>query len=206
PDGRTEVGAFPLFRWQKRRHEATTTDKTGEPTGKTAVREGSLRIPSLLPLLHWKRSERVETPMGRSNPIATTKRERSWGLFPLCRYEWSSTEHADKLERKPSRRKGDFHLLGWLYDWQRRDGRERWDDQQYHEYVRSRILWRVMHYERLDGDRSLDAFPFITWDRKEDGSRHVSFFWRLFRNERGADGGRKLDVLFVPLVRREGGG
>ena len=55
--------------------------------------------------------------------------------------------------------------------------------------------------ERLDDHRTMDLFPFITWDRKGDGYRQFSFLWRLYRNERKAGGGRNLDLLFLPLMR-----
>ena len=67
---------------------------------------------------------------------------------------------------------------------------------------RARVLWRVMHYER-DGDhKTLDMFPFITYDREpSSGFRKISFAWRLFRYERGRDGSLKTDVLFIPVWR-----
>ncbi len=73
-----------------------------------------------------------------------------------------------------------------------------------HDYVRSRILWRVMHYDQLDGDESLDVFPFITWGRKKDGYWKASFLWRFYRNERKADGTRALDLLFIPILHSKG--
>ena len=66
-----------------------------------------------------------------------------------------------------------------------------------------RILWRLWHYERLDGDVSVDSFPFITYDRKTDGFRRVSFMWRVFRHTRTPEGGTDLDILFLPLRRAE---
>jgi len=70
-----------------------------------------------------------------------------------------------------------------------------------HDYVRRRILWRVWHYERLNGDVSVDALPFITYDRKTDGFKRVSFLGRVFRYQKNADGGKSLDLLFLPLRR-----
>ena len=69
------------------------------------------------------------------------------------------------------------------------------------DYTRSRVLWRLWHYERLNGNVSVDVFPSFTYDRKTDGFKKVSFLWRGFRYERAPDGSRKLDVLFVPLKR-----
>ena len=201
-DGRTRASLFPLFRWRRRHSDETTTDKTGEPTARVETREASLHVPSLLPLAWHVRTGRRETPLGRPDAAATTDRNCHWGLFPLCRYEWHSRERAGGLPAQEPERKGDFRLLLWLYDWRAREGTDFWDDEAYHAYRRSRVLWRVLHDERLDGDRSLDVFPFITWDRRADGGRQFSFLWRLFRTARTAEGERKLDVLFIPLVRR----
>jgi hypothetical protein len=66
--------------------------------------------------------------------------------------------------------------------------------------VRSRVLWRLWHYERSNGDVSVDIFPAITYDTKTNGFKSASFLWRCFRYERGKDG-KKLDLLFVPIMR-----
>ena len=204
PDGRAKAGVFPLFQWARRRWKETKEDKKSGKKTEVARREWSLGLPRIIPLFRSEWSEEVATPLDDPEEFVTTRRTREWGLFPLWRYELKTREFKAEGRQRPPRREGDFSLLGWLYDWRVREGSEMWDDKEYHEHVRSRVLWRAMHYESLDGDRSLDLFPFVTWDRKKDGSRHVSFFWRLFRAERRADGGRKLDVLFIPIVRREG--
>ena len=67
--------------------------------------------------------------------------------------------------------------------------------------TRARVLWRLWHYERLNGSVSVDMFPAITYDCKTDGFKKTSFLWRFYRNEHAADGTRKLDVLFIPLMR-----
>jgi hypothetical protein len=69
------------------------------------------------------------------------------------------------------------------------------------DYARRRILWRLWHYEKRDGDVSVDIFPFITYDTHPDGFSKTSFLWRLYRYERHPDGGVDLDVLFLPLKR-----
>src|SRR5262249_12429966 len=69
------------------------------------------------------------------------------------------------------------------------------------DYTRARVLWRLWHYERLNGNVSVDVFPTFTYDHKTDGFSKTSFLWRLFRYEHAARGGTKLDVLFIPLRR-----
>ena len=68
-------------------------------------------------------------------------------------------------------------------------------------YHRKRILWHVWHYENTDGDVSVDCLPGLAYDRKKDGFKQVSFLWRLFRWQRDAQGDRKLDLFFIPLIR-----
>ena len=89
-----------------------------------------------------------------------------------------------------------FSALWFLYDWRRESIPE-----ESHDYVRRRVLWRLYHYERLDGDESTDIFPAITWDRRKDGYRKASFLWRLFRWERDPEKGTSLDILFLPIRR-----
>ena len=90
----------------------------------------------------------------------------------------------------------EFSALLFLYDYKRESV-----PQEYHEYARRRVLWRLYHYERLNGDESTDVFPAITYDRRKDGYRKFSFLWRFFRWERDPEKGTKLDVLFIPLRR-----
>ena len=89
-----------------------------------------------------------------------------------------------------------FDVLGFLYDWKRESIPE-----ENHEYVRRRVLWRLYHYEKLDGDESTDIFPAITYDRRKDGYRKFSFLWRLFRYEDDPGKGTSLDILFLPICR-----
>lgn len=69
------------------------------------------------------------------------------------------------------------------------------------DYYRSRVLWHAWHYEKLNGDVSADLFPGLAWDRKTDGSRQFSFLWRFYRYARDGAGRRKLDILFIPIIR-----
>ncbi len=87
-------------------------------------------------------------------------------------------------------------FLLFLYDYRREHSQT--DN---HDYIRRRILWRLMHYEKLNGDTTLDIFPAITWDTKADGSFKTSFLWRFFRYEKPAAGNTKLDILFIPILR-----
>ena len=119
----------------------------------------------------------------------------SHGAFPLWNHASQSTP-AEGISRS------DTSVLLWLYDYKHeagplpgvRPGAT-------NDYTRSRVLWRLWHYERLNGNVSVDVFPSFTYDLKTDGFKKVSFLWRGFRYERAPGGNRKLDVLFVPLMR-----
>lgn len=69
------------------------------------------------------------------------------------------------------------------------------------DFSRMSILWRLWRYEATDGDVSMDVFPFITHDRKRDGSVKTSFLWRFFRYERKPGAGTAVDFLFIPVWR-----
>lgn len=115
-------------------------------------------------------------------------------------WDWERIGKSD--EEIVAEEEKDFSLLLYLYDFRRRE--TVLEDGSSSSYIRRRLLWRFMHYEKLDGDTTLDLFPFITSDRREDGFRKHTFAWRLFRWERSPDGGLKVDLLFLPVARRPG--
>ena len=141
----------------------------------------------------WYRNQSTVRPAAAANAAAPLVRDyrRAHGVFPL----WS---YASARTAGPDSRKVNAAVLGLLYDYRREvaPGAPGTND-----YARSRVLWRLWHYERLNGDASLDVFPGFTYDRKADGFKQVSFLWRFFRYERDAEGGRKLDLLFIPFMR-----
>ena len=136
------------------------------------------------------------------NNLSPTPRsyiERSSGyIFPL----WDATSEKNLIfedDFSAVRHDGVFEesaILFFLYDSKRESSQSA-----NHSYTRRRILWRLMHYEKLNGDRSLDIFPAITWDAKADGTRKTTFLWRFFRYEKPAEGHTKLDLLFIPVLR-----
>ncbi len=119
----------------------------------------------------------------------------SHGAFPLWNYALRSTP-AEGISRS------DTSILLWLYDYKHEvNPLPGVRPVETNDYTRSRVLWRLWHYERLNGDVSVDVFPSFTYDRKTDGFKKVSFLWRGFRYERAPGGSSKLDILFVPLKR-----
>ncbi len=129
-------------------------------------------------------------------PEPAIETRRRIGVFPLMSYERTSRATSGLTQI----RRGGTILLR-LFDWSReldtRDGAAAPE----HDYVRRRILWRVWHFERLNGSVSVDCLPGITWDRRPDGYRKFSLLWRLIRYERRPDGHRALDLLFIPVLR-----
>jgi hypothetical protein len=112
-------------------------------------------------------------------------------LFPLWNHRINDKIAAgDRLETSA--------LLGFLYDTRH----EQKTGEQTHDYLRRRILWRLYHYEKLNGDMSTDIFPGITIDSYKNGYYKCSVLWRLFRYEKDPESGsKKLDLLFLPLRR-----
>jgi hypothetical protein len=116
------------------------------------------------------------------------RRRKTKSFYPLYSDREMEDIEAGKSER-------DTALLLALYDTRR-------EKQEDHDYLRRRILWRLWHYEKLNGDASTDIFPGITLDSYTNGYRKYSVLWRLFRYEKDPESGRKeLDLLFIPLKR-----
>ena len=213
-DSMRAMGFFPLFSWRREGNLATALKLLDSETINPAFSESlHRRVGWRSNWLLWlgDASHQVETfdrrpdlsikapllsaPSDGPNAVRLLETERD-GLFPI----WS-TERRRSVVFSEGRKAEDAtfeesNLLFLLYDYRR----ER-NSAQKHDYVRRRVLWRLWHYERLNGDVSVDLFPAITWDRREDGSRKTSFLWRLFRYERDPEGEKKLDILFIPLVR-----
>ena len=113
------------------------------------------------------------------------------GFFPFWWYSRNEISQKGILTAHGS-------VLFWLFDYLREFNRG--DIGIAKDYTRSRVLWRLYCCEKSEGNVSVDMFPAITYDRRTDGFKKVSFLWRFFRYERGKDG-TKLDLLFVPVMR-----
>lgn len=121
--------------------------------------------------------------------------ESSLLALPLFRH---SQEGVFEEEQKGYANKR-FWLLFWLYDyrkeaWKRDDESGKWDI-----YARSRMLWHVMHYERVNDHKTLDLFPGITYDSNPGERKVFSILWRLFRYDWEKDRGTKLHLFFIPF-------
>ena len=205
---------FPLF---SRDRDLDTGSVQGSVLWGTYGRDGSETSSSLLPFYSYRRYGHA------LDQFATNGVSASWGRtfwsLPACWYRNTTDARTDGVTiRTQARvRSGLFPLwvhsrdtdggrdeastwvLGLLYDWQHRvtpagAGAVAED------YTRHRVLWRLWHYERLNGDVGVDVFPGVTYDRSADGTRAFSFLWRLFRYERSA-AGVKVHLFFVPIVR-----
>jgi len=117
------------------------------------------------------------------------------GAFPLWSYSRSQTPDDGRSAINGS-------ALCLLYDYQHEIGPGAGGKPgATNDYTRARVCWRLWHYERLNGNVSVDLFPGFTYDRKTDGYQKTSLLWRLFRDEREAGGARELDVLFMRILR-----
>ena len=122
----------------------------------------------------------------------------SGGLFPL----WSTDAQLEtKLDGTRQTEDSGSSLLFALYDTKRKFKTAADAASKPSDYERRRILWRLWHYEKRNGDVSVDVFPAITYDTHTDGFRKTSFLWRLYRYEKHSDGGVDFDLLFLPLKR-----
>ncbi|NLX25702.1 MAG: hypothetical protein GXY61_07055 [Lentisphaerae bacterium] len=126
-----------------------------------------------------------------TNTVAELHSKKN-SIFPL----WESDLSEDLVNGQSLK---TTSLLGILYDTRREEGDPENPD---HEYVRKRVLWRLFHYEKLNGDKSTDIFPAVTLDSYKNGYRKASFLWRLFRYEKNPEtGSKKLDLFFIPIKR-----
>lgn len=185
------AGFFPLF------SHSVYASSTTHP--KTHVSLESVNRCDRQLLLRWSRAtttaSRSPGPAEAAGDYLMTTTER--GLFPL----WSAESRAKTLlNGSPLSRTDESALLLALCD-TKRNVVEATDKTPALDYVRRRVLWRVWHYERRNGDVSVDLFPFITRDSRADGFRKTSFLWRFYRYERAPDGKVARDLLFVPIWR-----
>ncbi len=189
---RRTLSFFPLF--SHAAYDSSWLDRANGASNEQRHREDHLL------LLAWTSSgrtvQRRTKPDAQAGPDSVTTVSDS-GLFPLWRSESRTTVTPDGA---PLRHSAENALLLALYDTrQTRHSPE--GDKPALDYTRRRVLWRVWHYERRNGDVSVDLFPAITYDVHADGFRKTSFLWRLYRHETSRDGKTSLDLLFLPLLR-----
>ncbi|MEI7880405.1 MAG: hypothetical protein WCI95_05980 [bacterium] len=187
---RSEAALIPVFGYKNRGSldTAMATNSWNESYGKTFW-----SLPAC-----WYRNTLDVAPVKGQDGKPTGKMDVSFakdnGFFPL----WSYTHL--RPATGPDQTYGS--LLMVLYDYKTTLGAGLDGAQTREEYVRKRVLWRLYHYERHNEDVSVDIFPAITYDRTKDGFQRWAFLWRAFRYERGPEG-KKLDLLFIPLIRSE---
>lgn len=185
---RREASLIPIFGYKNRGalDTETSTNSWGETYGKTFW-----SLPAC-----WYRNTKdvmpVKSPDGKPTGQMEVSTAKGNGFFPL----WAYTH----LKPAAGQEQTYGSLLLLLYDYKTTQGAALSGTQAREEYVRKRVLWRLYHYERHNEDVSVDVFPAMTYDRTPDGFRRWAFLWRAFRYERGPEG-RKLDLLYIPLIR-----
>lgn len=191
----SKSGFFPMFSRSKQVREPL------EPVDKAApennqYRHRTIYQNSLSLMLLYRRGQVVTQYGPRTGPVVAGTRyfqreELTNRLFPLWYYR------QEAFGKKDGTVQTEGSLLWKLYDYQREEG----TNDQPHEYVRHRVLWRVWHYESLNGQVSVDSIPFVTYDSKPNGFRKLTFLWRFFRYETDPEAGKKLDLCFIPIMR-----
>lgn len=198
--GNWSARLWPLFSWSRQVSQAPAGEAESPPRWAGALRR------TRFALFPWfsvsrERTEEERPPSGKGPAVVEIKRRARFWPFWVS----SSTSLDDATTGERHSIDSNARLLGWVYDARHRDGQHpRSDKTRKPPYTRRRLLVRIAHFERLEGDSSLDLFPFVTWDSKADGYRQLSFMWRFFRDERTPDGGHSLDFFFLPLVRKKG--
>lgn len=186
---RTESSLIPFFGYNNRGPAPDTfpTNSWGGRYGKTFWS---------LPAIWYRNTVDISQSFDKhGNPGGTLEKSsvHDHGCFPL----WTYTHQFTKFGGDETF--GSFLLC--LYNYKNRmKTNEVTAGTSSTEQVRKQILWRFYHYERNNKDVSVDIFPAITYDRTADGFKRWSFLWRAFRYERGPEG-KKLDLLFIPIMR-----
>ena len=178
-------------------HEAVyskgRTNRWYEVTGETRAHDSSWRLSGLSTSDHrinWSASDGGRTVSGHETS--------DFGNFFAYKSDYNRTVKFDyatkkKVSDEDSGESGVFCNFLWHSKHEARKGRE---------YDMKSILWRFWHYERLNGDVSVDSVPFFTYDSKTNGYSKTSLCWRLFRNEYDPKTNqRSVDFLFIPIWR-----
>ena len=210
---------FPLFSYERNRN---TDSRFGTFLWGIGWKDGETGGSCFIPLYFYKNRGAL-TPVEPDRPAADGVRGTDFFCLPICWYNHLSRPPApgSSAGRREVKKYGVFPLWSYastrdaarslaegsivwlLYDY-KREIKPAAPDSAARDYTRARVLWRLWHYERENGNVTMDAFPAITYDRRTDGFKRTAFLWRLFRYERDPDGARKLDLLFVPLLRSPG--
>jgi hypothetical protein len=128
----------------------------------------------------------------KSEKTRTETNESSW-VFPFWSHDVKQVAGGDSVEKSAA-------LLA-LYDTKHETVPLATAPNGVQDYTRKRLLWHLWHYEKTNGDVSVDIFPGIAWDSKPDGFHQLAWLWRLVRWQRDGEGKRKFDLLFLPLIR-----
>lgn len=172
--------------WQK-----GSTSYWYEATGAISAHDSSWRLSGLSTSdrwIQWHAHERTVTATGSSefgNFFAYKSEDRREVVF--------DSKTREKVSDEENGESGIFCNFLWHSKHEASKG---------HEYDMKSILWRFWHYEKLNGDVTVDSFPFFTYDSKTNGFSKTSLLWRLFRNEYDPkEDKRSVDVLFIPVWR-----
>ena len=169
------------------------TNRWYEVTGEVRAHDNSWRLSGLSTSDHWN-----SWHVSNDGKTVMAKDISEYGNIFAYKSERNRTikfdvKTRDKLSDEETGESGIFCNILWHSKYEARKGRQ---------YDMKSILWRFWHYEKLDGNVTVDSFPFFTYDSKTNGYSKTSLCWRLFRNEYDPkEDKRKVDVLFIPVWR-----
>ena len=168
------------------------TNRWYEVKGETRAHDNSWRLSGLSTSDRW-----ICWSASDDGKIVTTEDKSDFGNFFAYKSDYNRTVKFDYATKKKvsDEENGESGLLcNFLWH-------SKHEASKGHEYDMKSILWRFWHYEKLNGDVTVDSFPFFTYDSKTNGFSKTSLLWRLFRNEYDPEKGRAVDVLFIPVWR-----
>lgn len=163
----------------------------------TADYRYSRAVPKSTPGLSLNINGRPAQPPSAEPEERVILRRRESRCFPFWSCKADSTLDGEWM-------RAQRRLLLCLYDSKREVGHTPPTEAEApHDYTRRRVLFRLVHYEKLNGATSVDVFPGITYDRTAElGKRKFSLLWRFFRYERKPES-TKVDLLFIPIRRAQ---
>jgi hypothetical protein len=190
-------GLFPFYAYHNQGPFALADQESGgyRTYGRDLIAFPGFWYKSQLIVSHVADPRLLPDASGAVGQRTVRTQRRANGLFPLWSYSRRDEDGGERTNVRSS-------VLLVLFDFLRRAGPDAHAaGKPWNEYVRSRVLWRAWHYERVNDEVSVDVFPGVTYDRRGNRFKKVSFLWRFFRYEREESGARKADALFVPVMR-----
>jgi hypothetical protein len=192
--------AFPLWHSTENTDTQTTSGHFLWSTWKTETNHARSQffpfwghVKDSSPTREYERSSAMLWLYGDRRERSEKREETTSYIFPV----WYNGGHTESTGESYNR---NLFLLG-LYDSKHEVTRDSRAPGGLNDYSRQSVLGYAWRREEVNGDVSVDFFPGVAYDKKKDGFTQTAFLYRLFRWQRDAEGKRKLDLFFIPLIR-----